>query len=161
MKSIKKWISSKIVKDERIDHDTNKIKAEAFNIIMILAFIYIIAESLSINLGVIKEFNVFILFMVGAVYLSTKSTLKGLSNYSPIKGMKPITFITLACGTASVIFGLFTAFRNTNLYLNGKFSGLSITVFVYSALYMFLLTEGACLLIYYISKKREQKNAEE
>ena len=161
MKSIKQWLAAKLVKDERIDHETNKIKAEAFTIVMILAFIYLIAESLSMDLGIIKENNVFILFMVGCVYLSAKSTVKGLSNHSPIKGIKPIPFILLTCGAASILFGLFTAVKGSSRYLGGGISGLSVAVFIYSTSYMFMVTLAVCLFIYFISRKKEQKQVEE
>lgn len=151
----------KFIKDERIESYENKVKAEAYNIMMVLAISYLIGEFFSINLGVIKEFAVFILFMTGALYLAIKLTIKGLASYSPIKGMHPIWFSTIICGMTSIVYGILLTIRNTNRYLEGRFSGLSIMIFVYSAGFMFLLTQVICWVTYLISKKREQKDMEE
>lgn len=152
----------KLLKDERIQNYENKVKAEAYNIMMSLAFVYILAEQVfSINLGIIKEFNVFILFLTGALYTTIRLTMKDLGSYSPIKGMHPFTFYMLICATAAVAHGTLMTIRNSRLYLDGQFSYSSIAVFISSAVFVFMITAAFCSIVYLISKKRESKDMEE
>lgn len=147
----------KIIKDERIKEFENKYMAEAYVIMMVLAFIYIIADSFHTNLGFFKENMVLVLFMVGALYIVVRLTSKGLSSYSPIKGLHPVAFTTILCLSASVFYGIVLTIKNTNLYLHGKYSWQSIVLFFIGTIGMFFLTEVVCLVMYFISKKREEK----
>lgn len=151
----------KFIKDERIKVYENQYKAEAYNIMMVMAFIYIIVDMFPIDLGFFKENMVFILFMTGALYTSVRLTMKGLGSYSPIKGITPMMFSTIIAAMCSVFSGVIITVRNTSLYMDGQFSYGSLLIFLVFTVVMFSVLESMCLLIYFISKKREQKDIEE
>jgi len=151
----------KFLKDERIKVYENKYKAEGFNIMMALAFLYIMLDAMSVNLGFLKENMVLILFVIGAFYTGIRLTFKGLGSYSPIKGVHPLLYTTIICAIASIFYGVFLTIRNTNLYMDGKFSFPSVALFLVGAMGMFGITEVISVVIYLVSKKKEEKDIED
>lgn len=151
----------KLLKDERLRAYEHKYKAQAFDIMMVIGFIYLILDILSINLGLFKENIVIILILTGSLYVAFRLTSTGLASYSPIKGIHPLLFNTIVSIVAAIFFGLILMVRNTNLYLDGDYSFPSFALFLAGFIMMFILTEILSIIIYLLSKKKEEKDMNE
>ena len=148
----------KKIKDERILQLNNKIKSEAYFVVLFLLFVSVFIKSYVMDMSLSQYAVELGIIILSIVYIAVRSMIIGYNFMNTSKAAKALTVSTVLA--LSLVISIINGIRNYSLY-SDKYSGILdghfIAVLVFTFISVLVFISVIFTLLYWLNRKGQQR----